>query len=218
MFVLLKKNYLVWLALLLFSGQSSLAQSRINWLGSWQYEDSSVEYQLKIDDKYRGMNLCRYTASGIQTYYELECWGLDKGNVFELYYRSTAEGFFGTGAKIDLNKPVLTLVYRRGQVFTYWNQLINNYVEQNNHSGQVCFTKRTTGGDSGIRTSLTGRVNDSDGYTNLRTQATTASAVKQRLYNGTSFSIVVQTGNWYQIRLVDGQTGYVHKSRVLIDE
>ncbi|SOD99777.1 DUF5991 domain-containing protein [Spirosoma fluviale] len=110
-----------------------------NWIGTWRFEDTGVEYVLKIDEKYRGMNLCKYTAIGIQTWYELECQGYDKGDSFELYFRSVNDGSFMIADKINLNKPALTLKLRNGKVITYWNQLFNNY--EGNHSGRVCFRK-----------------------------------------------------------------------------
>lgn len=110
--------------------KNNVEKVNVNWIGTWAFSDNSVDYTLKINDKYRGMNVCTYNATGIQTFYELECLGLDKGDSFELYYRSVTDGVFREAESLNINKPILTLKYKNGKFLTYWNQLINNYVDQ----------------------------------------------------------------------------------------
>jgi hypothetical protein len=114
---------------------------KINWIGTWSYNDGSVEYTLKIDETYKGMNICTYDAIGIQTWYELECRGYDKSDVFELYFWGVNDGGFFYEDRINSNKPILTLKYMDGKIVTFWDQLFNNFVEEGNRSGEVCFIK-----------------------------------------------------------------------------
>lgn len=117
------------------------SNGHINWLGVWTFTDNApVDYTLKIEDKIKGMNICTFNATGIQTFYDIDCRGVDNGNSFELYYWSTNEGVFYED-RINRDKPILTLKQINGKTLTYWNQLINNYVDKGNHSGQVCFEK-----------------------------------------------------------------------------
>lgn len=120
---------------------------KVNWAGTWRFSDNApIKYTLKIKTTPQGGTKgganCTYNATGIQTFYELNCRGVDKGTSFELYYVGTADGGFYQEDKINRSKPILTLKSVNGKILTYWDQLINNYVEQGNHSGQVCFKKK----------------------------------------------------------------------------
>lgn len=115
----------------------------VNWVGTWTFFDNApVDYTLIIAEKHEDTYLCTYNATGIQTYYDLKCKGIDKGTSFELYYLSTNDGDFFPEDRINYSKPILTLKLVNGKIVTYWDQLINNYVEQGNRSGQVCFKKK----------------------------------------------------------------------------
>lgn len=57
-------------------------------------------------------------------------------------------------------------------------------------------------------------INDSDGYTNVRSQADTKSPVIARIVEGEQFETLEQTGNWWKVRTQQGKTGYMHASRI----
>ena len=119
---------------------SILDIQEINWSGIWTYTDNApVEYTLKIENKEK--LTCIFNATGIQTYYELECKGINKGDYFELYFVKILDGVFYGEDKIIIEKPILTLKLEKGKIVTYWDQLYNNYVEEGNHDGQICFEK-----------------------------------------------------------------------------
>lgn len=102
----------------------SRTQTTVNWVGTWSFEGEMVNHTLTIGEKYRGANVCQYEATGVQTFYKLECRGVDKGNSFELYYWATNDGAFYQEDRINRDKPILTLKLVNGKILTYWNQLI----------------------------------------------------------------------------------------------
>ena len=101
----------------------------INWQGTWTYKKAdSSKYQIKIEGKYRGMNLCTFIAKNNDaTSYKLTCRGNDKGETFELYYRSVKEGHFRFDHNININKPFLTLKQENDEIVTKWNQLSKRF-------------------------------------------------------------------------------------------
>ena len=108
----------------------------IDWIGSWYFEQDKVKYSITIDEKITEINRCIYQVEGIPAFYVLECKGVVKGNVCELYYRYTQDGNFFRENKIDRHKPILTLALVNGKVITYWNQLPGG------RNGQECFKKK----------------------------------------------------------------------------
>jgi uncharacterized protein YgiM (DUF1202 family) len=80
-------------------------------------------------------------------------------------------------------------------------------VKNRNFSGGSSQSATPTG------SSKAGYVSDSDGSTNLRSQPTASSKLIQKVYNGTKFSVVSWAGDWLNIRLANGATGYIHKTR-----
>ena len=111
-------------------------EPEIDWMGSWQYEQDKVKYSLTIVEKQKELNKCIYHVEGIPAFYILECNGIMKGNIFELYFRYTNDGNFFKENKIDRHKPILTLALVNGKVITYWNQLPGG------RNGQECFKKK----------------------------------------------------------------------------
>lgn len=111
------------------------------WTGTWTFTDGSVDYSVEISEDYGGRHLCIYHATGIQTYYVLECVGLVKGNSLQLINPTVKDGDLLEKDRIGINDPILTLVIEEdGKVFTHWNKLNNNYPD--NHDGKVCFKKQ----------------------------------------------------------------------------
>ena len=109
---------------------------QVSWHGKWVFEHELVSYTLTIEDKKENMNLCKFEAIGVQTFYDLECRGVDKGNSFELYFHATNDGAFLQEERINRHKPILTLKQVDGKILTDWNQLIGGT------SGKVAFKKQ----------------------------------------------------------------------------
>ena len=125
----------------------------VDWSGTWTFNDGYVDYTLTISEDYGGHHACRYEATGIQTYYVLECVGVIKDNSIQLKFPVVKEGDFLQQDRIQKEEAILTLTMKDGKVRTYWNQLVNNY--EDNHNGEVCFKKQ-------IKTSGTSEKKDFD--------------------------------------------------------
>ncbi|KQT24181.1 hypothetical protein ASG22_09200 [Chryseobacterium sp. Leaf405] len=61
-------------------------------------------------------------------------------------------------------------------------------------------------------------IQDPDGYTNLRKAKNVSSEILQRIESGEEIEVIDNRGDWYLIKTKEGQTGYVHKSRVRTGE
>lgn len=61
---------------------------------------------------------------------------------------------------------------------------------------------------------LRARIDDPDGYTNVRSGAGLGFSVSARVLSGETFYTRVQTGSWWQVRTADGTVGYMHLSRI----
>jgi hypothetical protein len=59
------------------------------------------------------------------------------------------------------------------------------------------------------------RINDQDGYTNIRVSKGSNSEVIGKLFNGDLFFCEPSQDDWWLIRKYDHQEGYVHKSRII---
>lgn len=57
-------------------------------------------------------------------------------------------------------------------------------------------------------------INDPDGYTNIRSQANAQSTVIARIVDGEQFKTHEQEERWWEVLTKEGQTGYVHVSRI----
>lgn len=58
------------------------------------------------------------------------------------------------------------------------------------------------------------RINDPDGFTNVRDARSATGRVVARVLNGETFSTYPQDGPWWEVRTVDGQVGFMHASRI----
>jgi hypothetical protein len=58
------------------------------------------------------------------------------------------------------------------------------------------------------------KINDPDGYTNLREQKDTTSMILQKIPSGSIITILHDTGDWWDIETEEGKRGYVHKSKI----
>jgi hypothetical protein len=57
------------------------------------------------------------------------------------------------------------------------------------------------------------KINDADGYTNLRKEP--KGAIIQKVFEKERFTVLKKDGNYYLIELKDGTKGYIHASRVV---
>ena len=57
-------------------------------------------------------------------------------------------------------------------------------------------------------------VSDPDGYTNVRATPATSGEIVGKVEVGKAFATYEQTGDWWRVRLADGRTGYVARSRI----
>jgi hypothetical protein len=111
------------------------------WTGTWTFSDGYVDHSIEISEDYGGRHRCIYNATGIQTYYVLECVGLVTGDSLQLINPTVKDGELRGKDRIGINDPILTLTIEKdGEVFTHWNKLNNNYPD--NHDGKVCFKKQ----------------------------------------------------------------------------
>jgi hypothetical protein len=58
------------------------------------------------------------------------------------------------------------------------------------------------------------KIQDQDGFTNLRKEQNTTSQILQKINSGENIEILNRSGDWLFIRTAAGNQGYVHKSRV----
>ena len=58
------------------------------------------------------------------------------------------------------------------------------------------------------------KINDPDGYTNLRSGKSTSATILQTIKSGSIIEVSNNTGDWWQIITTDGKKGYVHKSKI----
>lgn len=68
--------------------------------------------------------------------------------------------------------------------------------------------------DAASRFDLLATVSDPDGYSNLRDAPSLGGRVVGRIEVGKAFTTYRQEGEWWQVRLADGKTGYVARSRI----
>jgi Bacterial SH3 domain len=63
--------------------------------------------------------------------------------------------------------------------------------------------------------SKTNKINDPDGFTNLRKEKSTTSAILEKLKTGESVEVIEQVGDWYLVKTKAGNTGYVFKTKII---
>lgn len=77
-----------------------------------------------------------------------------------------------------------------------------------------------TGGQPGTgagQFALGATISDPDGYTNVRASGAISAEVIGRIETGERFRTFAQPGTWWQVQLDDGTTGYVARSRIVLD-
>ncbi len=68
------------------------------------------------------------------------------------------------------------------------------------------------------RFTLAATIDDPDGFTNVRSGASQQAFIVGRVDRGEVFTTFPQDGDWWQIRLADGRTGYMARSRIRVIE
>lgn len=58
------------------------------------------------------------------------------------------------------------------------------------------------------------KIQDADGYTNLRKEKNSNSEILQKINSGQKVEVLDNTGNWWLVQSKEGKKGYVHKSKV----
>lgn len=157
-----------------------------------------------------------------------------------LTFNEKLSGNISGNYQIDYSKNEITIAYntRVGEYgirhrLSGTSQIIKvnmeNYTEgriegvvDNNSYRPVILKKINSNTNEALKTSSligkTGYIEDTDGSTNLREQPTASSNLIQKLSNGTVFTVMSQSNGWVEIKLSDGTTGYVHTSRIKLND
>lgn len=77
--------------------------------------------------------------------------------------------------------------------------------------------EREQGSDDVDKFALGATVSDPDGYTNVRARGAISASVIGRINVGERFRTFRQAGTWWQVQMDDGTTGYVARSRIVLD-
>ncbi|MCL4673442.1 MAG: YARHG domain-containing protein [Sphingomonadaceae bacterium] len=78
-------------------------------------------------------------------------------------------------------------------------------------------SEREQGADDVDKFALGATVSDPDGYTNVRASGAISASVIARINVGERFRTFRQPGTWWEVQLDDGTTGYVARSRIVLD-
>ncbi len=60
-------------------------------------------------------------------------------------------------------------------------------------------------------------INDPDGYTNLRKEKNSNSKILAKIKSGEEIDVLDKTSDWFLVKTGENQTGYVHKSRIIVE-
>ena len=59
------------------------------------------------------------------------------------------------------------------------------------------------------------KINDPDGYTNLRKEKNTTSTVLEKIETGQIVELIEKSGDWYLVKTKAGNEGYVFKTKIV---
>ena len=59
-----------------------------------------------------------------------------------------------------------------------------------------------------------GFVNDPDGWVNLRSMPSASSSILTTLYNGDKVEILNKEGNWFKVKTIQNNIGYIYVDRL----
>lgn len=63
-----------------------------------------------------------------------------------------------------------------------------------------------------------GIINDTDGYTNIRSKPSSSSEIKAKIFDYEFFQVLDKSKDWWLVKTTDAVKGYMHRSRVRIIE
>ena len=90
------------------------------WIGAYGYEvDGPIAFTLTIDKA----DNCIYEGEGVQTLFTVICKGKENDGKYEIYWIKTKEGVYYPEDWIDKAKPIITLLYKNGKLYTDEGQL-----------------------------------------------------------------------------------------------
>ena len=107
--------------------------SNQNWTGTYSYENSgTIVYTLTIKQN----NSCIYEGEGVQTFFKVLCRGVINDTKYEIYWVKDIDGVFYPSDWLDNSKPIMTLSYKNGKLYTDEGQL-----NKEKKGGQLLFKK-----------------------------------------------------------------------------
>lgn len=59
------------------------------------------------------------------------------------------------------------------------------------------------------------KINDPDGYTNLRKEKSTTSVILEKVKTGEKVEVIEQSGDWYLVKTKAGNQGYIFKTKIV---
>ena len=62
------------------------------------------------------------------------------------------------------------------------------------------------------------KINDPDGYTNLRKEKSTTSSILEKIKTGAIVEVKEQSGDWYLVKTKSGNQGYVFKTKIVYEQ
>ena len=62
------------------------------------------------------------------------------------------------------------------------------------------------------------KIQDPDGYTNLRKDKNTTSSILEKIKTGEIVEVVQQSGDWYLVKTKSGNQGYVFKTKIVYEQ
>lgn len=57
-------------------------------------------------------------------------------------------------------------------------------------------------------------IEDSDGYTNVRTYGSSKAKIITQVKSGSFVDVIEKRGDWWKVKTDKGKVGYIHKSRI----
>lgn len=115
-------NAIIMLALISISATTAFGQTtnKQSWSGTYSYEISGpIAYTLTIKQN----NSCIYEGEGIQTFFKVSCRGFVNGSKYEIFWVKDLDGAFYPSDWLDKSKPIMTLFYKKGKLYTDEGQL-----------------------------------------------------------------------------------------------
>lgn len=135
--------------------------------------------------------------------------------VIELGIINDPDGYTNVRSGKGIEYNVLTKIYE-GEVFSvesnnenWWPVITKSGVRGYVHKSRVAILRNFE--------KYNARINDPDGYTNIRSGKGTSFTILDKIFEGENFIVEKnEFSNWWIVRKNNGVTGYMHKSRIQI--